>query len=117
MTNLSLFTTYLSTPIRPGEPLAPQPSNTHGVAQHLFVFYAQQPWVTLIFDLSSFDALHLESQEDDGTVAVPQPPTIPLLGNLDTFDRNVPLNSFVHFWKTYGEIYQVDIGRSDLAFT
>ncbi|KAJ7128256.1 fatty acid hydroxylase [Mycena filopes] len=43
------------------------------------------------------------------SVPIPQPPTIPFIGNVTALDKDVPLNSFVLLAKTYGEIYQLNI--------
>ncbi|KAJ7218368.1 fatty acid hydroxylase [Mycena pura] len=43
---------------------------------------------------------------------IPQPPTIPFMGNATAFDRDVPQHSFTLLAKTYGEIYKLDlVGR------
>ncbi|KAJ7218356.1 fatty acid hydroxylase [Mycena pura] len=43
---------------------------------------------------------------------IPQPPTIPFMGNATALDRDVPHHSFTLLAKTYGEIYQLDlVGR------
>ncbi|KAJ7772252.1 fatty acid hydroxylase [Mycena metata] len=43
------------------------------------------------------------------SVPIPQPPTIPFIGNVLALDKDVPVNSFVLLAKTYGEIYQLNI--------
>ncbi|KAK0494970.1 fatty acid hydroxylase [Armillaria luteobubalina] len=40
---------------------------------------------------------------------IPQPPTVPFLGNARDLDRDVPIQSFILLAKTYGEIYQLDL--------
>ncbi|KAK7063396.1 fatty acid hydroxylase [Favolaschia claudopus] len=46
------------------------------------------------------------------TLPIPQPPTIPFIGNVTSIDREVPLYSFRLMAKTYGEIYQLNmLGR------
>ncbi|KAK0481963.1 fatty acid hydroxylase [Armillaria luteobubalina] len=40
---------------------------------------------------------------------IPQPPTVPFLGNTRDLDRNVPIQSFILLAKTYGEIYQLGL--------
>ncbi|KAK0459209.1 fatty acid hydroxylase [Desarmillaria tabescens] len=40
---------------------------------------------------------------------IPQPPTVPFLGNTRDLDRDVPIQSFILLAKTYGEIYQLDL--------
>ncbi|KAK0194657.1 fatty acid hydroxylase [Armillaria mellea] len=40
---------------------------------------------------------------------IPQPLTVPCLGNTRDLDRNVPLQSFILLAKTYGEIYQLGL--------
>ncbi|KAK0486339.1 fatty acid hydroxylase [Armillaria novae-zelandiae] len=40
---------------------------------------------------------------------IPQPPTVPFLGNTRDIDRNVPIQSFILLSKTYGEIYQLGL--------
>ncbi|KAJ7075592.1 fatty acid hydroxylase [Mycena belliarum] len=47
------------------------------------------------------------------TTPIPQPPTIPFIGNVTALERDVPLHSFSLLAKTYGEIYQLDLlGRN-----
>ncbi|KAJ6577595.1 fatty acid hydroxylase [Mycena capillaripes] len=47
------------------------------------------------------------------SVPIPQPPTIPFIGNVTSLDKDVPLHSFRLLAKTYGEIYQLDLlGRN-----
>ncbi|KAJ6505385.1 fatty acid hydroxylase [Mycena sanguinolenta] len=43
------------------------------------------------------------------SVPIPQPPSIPFIGNVTALDKDVPLRSFVLLAKTYGEIYQLNI--------
>ncbi|KAJ7635523.1 fatty acid hydroxylase [Mycena polygramma] len=43
------------------------------------------------------------------SVPIPQPFSIPFIGNVTALDRDVPLRSFVLLAKTYGEIYQLNI--------
>lgn len=43
------------------------------------------------------------------TTPIPQPRTIPFLGNTRDLDKDVPLKSFMLLAKKYGEIYQLDI--------
>ncbi|KAF7347083.1 Fatty acid hydroxylase [Mycena venus] len=43
------------------------------------------------------------------SVPIPQPPTIPFIGNVTSLEREVPLRSFRLLAKTYGEIYQLDL--------
>ncbi|KAF7294065.1 Fatty acid hydroxylase [Mycena kentingensis (nom. inval.)] len=43
------------------------------------------------------------------TTPIPQPPTIPFLGNVASIERDVPLQSFTLLAKTYGEIFQLQI--------
>ncbi|THU85308.1 fatty acid hydroxylase [Dendrothele bispora CBS 962.96] len=43
------------------------------------------------------------------TVPIPHPPRIPLIGSVTSFDREVPLNTFILLAKQYGEIYQLDL--------
>ncbi|KAJ7027601.1 fatty acid hydroxylase [Mycena alexandri] len=43
------------------------------------------------------------------SVPIPQPPTIPFIGNVLALDKDVPVHSFVLLAKTYGEIYQLNI--------
>ena len=38
---------------------------------------------------------------------IPQPPTIPFLGNATLIDLDVPVRSFLLLAKQYGEIYQL----------
>ncbi|KAJ7067224.1 fatty acid hydroxylase [Mycena amicta] len=46
------------------------------------------------------------------TTPIPQPPSVPFLGNVASIEREVPLRSFSLLAKTYGEIYELDlIGR------
>lgn len=40
---------------------------------------------------------------------IPQPLSIPFLGNIASVDSELPLRSFQLLAKTYGEIYQLDI--------
>ncbi|KAJ6522368.1 fatty acid hydroxylase [Mycena vulgaris] len=45
-------------------------------------------------------------------VPIPQPPTIPFIGNVASLEKDVPLHSFRLLAKTYGEIFQLDmLGR------
>ncbi|KAJ6598272.1 cytochrome P450 [Mycena vulgaris] len=47
------------------------------------------------------------------SLPIPQPPTIPFIGNVTSIERDVPLRSFQLLAKTYGEIYQLDLlGRN-----
>ncbi|KAF7338953.1 Fatty acid hydroxylase [Mycena venus] len=43
------------------------------------------------------------------SVPIPQPPSIPFIGNVAALDKDVPLRSFALLAKTYGEIYQLNI--------
>ncbi|KAF7367846.1 Fatty acid hydroxylase [Mycena sanguinolenta] len=43
------------------------------------------------------------------SVPIPQPPSIPFIGNVTALDKDVPLRSWVLLAKTYGEIYQLNI--------
>ncbi|KAK7056328.1 hypothetical protein VNI00_002881 [Paramarasmius palmivorus] len=43
------------------------------------------------------------------TTPIPQPRTIPFLGNVTSIDTEVPLRGFILLAKQYGEIYQLDI--------
>ncbi|KAF7312594.1 Fatty acid hydroxylase [Mycena indigotica] len=43
------------------------------------------------------------------TTAIPQPPSVPFLGNVANIEREVPLRSFVLLAKTYGEIYELNV--------
>jgi cytochrome P450/NADPH-cytochrome P450 reductase len=43
------------------------------------------------------------------SIPIPQPPTIPFIGNVTALDKDVPLRSFQLLAKTYGEIYQLDL--------
>ncbi|KAF8148143.1 fatty acid hydroxylase [Mycena galopus ATCC 62051] len=43
------------------------------------------------------------------SVPIPQPPTIPFIGNVTSLEREVPLRSFRLLAKTCGEIYQLDL--------
>lgn len=43
------------------------------------------------------------------TTPIPQPPAIPLLGNINSLDKELPLRSFELLAKKYGEIYQLNI--------
>ncbi|KAJ6537331.1 fatty acid hydroxylase [Mycena sp. CBHHK59/15] len=40
---------------------------------------------------------------------IPQPPTIPFIGNVTSLESEVPLRSFQLLAKKYGEIYQLDL--------
>ncbi|KAJ6600950.1 fatty acid hydroxylase [Mycena vulgaris] len=47
------------------------------------------------------------------SMPIPQPPTIPFIGNVTSLEKEVPLRSFQLLAKTYGEIYQLDLlGRN-----
>ncbi|KAJ7740466.1 fatty acid hydroxylase [Mycena maculata] len=48
------------------------------------------------------------------SVPIPQPPTIPFIGNVASLERDVPLRSFDLLAKTYGEIYQLDMLGNNL---
>ncbi|KAJ7740485.1 fatty acid hydroxylase [Mycena maculata] len=48
------------------------------------------------------------------SVPIPQPPTIPFLGNVASLDREVPLRSFDLLAKKYGEIYQLNMLGNNL---
>ncbi|KAJ7187245.1 fatty acid hydroxylase [Mycena filopes] len=50
------------------------------------------------------------------SVPIPQPPTIPFLGNVASMDLEVPLNTFELFAKKYGEIYQLNLIGDTLIF-
>ncbi|TFK52531.1 bifunctional P-450/NADPH-P450 reductase [Heliocybe sulcata] len=43
------------------------------------------------------------------SVPIPQPPTIPFLGNVLAIDKELPLGSFGLLAKQYGEIYQLNL--------
>ena len=43
---------------------------------------------------------------------IPQPPTIPFLGNATLIDSELPTRSFLLLAKQYGEIYQLEVGIS-----
>lgn len=43
------------------------------------------------------------------TTPIPQPPAIPLLGNLTTVESELPVRSHLLLAKQYGEIYQLDV--------
>ncbi|EQB55734.1 cytochrome P450 [Colletotrichum gloeosporioides Cg-14] len=43
------------------------------------------------------------------TVEIPEPPRVPLLGNVTDIDMEYPLGSFLHLANKYGPIYRVDI--------
>ncbi|KAJ7794087.1 fatty acid hydroxylase [Mycena olivaceomarginata] len=47
------------------------------------------------------------------TTPIPQPPSIPFIGNVTSLEKDVPLYSFRLLAKTYGEIFQLNIlGRT-----
>ncbi|KAJ7257292.1 fatty acid hydroxylase [Mycena rebaudengoi] len=47
------------------------------------------------------------------SIPIPQPPTIPFIGNVTSLEKEVPLRSFHLLAETYGEIYQLNIlGRT-----
>ncbi|KAL0941300.1 bifunctional p-450:NADPH-p450 reductase [Colletotrichum truncatum] len=43
------------------------------------------------------------------TVKIPEPPRVPLLGNVTDIDMEYPLGSFIHLANKYGPIYKVDL--------
>ncbi|KAK7038997.1 hypothetical protein VNI00_010389 [Paramarasmius palmivorus] len=43
------------------------------------------------------------------TTPIPQPPSIPFIGNIASIDKEVPINGFMLLAKQYGEIYQLNI--------
>ncbi|KAJ6460262.1 fatty acid hydroxylase [Mycena sanguinolenta] len=43
------------------------------------------------------------------SIPIPQPPTIPFIGNVTSLEKDVPLYSFRLLAKTYGEIFQLDL--------
>jgi len=43
------------------------------------------------------------------TTPIPQPPTIPFLGNVTAIDKELPLHSFALLAEKYGEIYQLTV--------
>lgn len=43
------------------------------------------------------------------SVPIPQPPTIPFIGNVTSVEKEVPLRSFRLLAKTYGEIFQLNM--------
>lgn len=43
------------------------------------------------------------------TTPIPQPPAIPLLGNLANVESELPLRSYMLLAQQYGEIYQLNI--------
>jgi cytochrome P450/NADPH-cytochrome P450 reductase len=43
------------------------------------------------------------------SIPIPQPPTIPFIGNVTSLEKDVPLRSFHLLAETYGEIYQLNI--------
>ncbi|OLN81882.1 Bifunctional P-450:NADPH-P450 reductase 4 [Colletotrichum chlorophyti] len=44
------------------------------------------------------------------TETIPQPPTVPFLGNLTLIDEKYPTGTFVELAKKYGPIYKLDLG-------
>ena len=40
---------------------------------------------------------------------IPQPPTIPFIGNIMSLEKEVPLRSFDLLAQKYGEIYHLDL--------
>jgi hypothetical protein len=42
------------------------------------------------------------------SIPIPQPPTIPFIGNVTSLEKEVPLRSFQLLAETYGEIYQLN---------
>jgi hypothetical protein len=40
---------------------------------------------------------------------IPQPPTIPFIGNVTSLEKEVPLRSFNLLAQKYGEIYRLDL--------
>ncbi|KAJ7187234.1 fatty acid hydroxylase [Mycena filopes] len=50
------------------------------------------------------------------SVPIPQPPTLPFIGNVASMDPEVPLNTFGLFAKKYGEIYQLYLIQDTLVF-
>jgi hypothetical protein len=45
----------------------------------------------------------------DMTARIPQPPTIPFLGNVTLIDKDLPARSFALLAQKYGEIYQLNL--------
>jgi cytochrome P450/NADPH-cytochrome P450 reductase len=43
------------------------------------------------------------------TTPIPQPPTLPIIGNLRQIDTEDPILSLINLAKQYGEIYQLSI--------
>ena len=49
------------------------------------------------------------------TTPIPQPPGLPIIGNLHQVDTEFPIRGFVEIAKTYGEIYKVNILGESLS--
>ncbi len=43
------------------------------------------------------------------TQSIPQPPRIPVIGNLSHLDGAAPVQSMMHLARRYGPIYQLEI--------
>jgi hypothetical protein len=43
------------------------------------------------------------------TARIPQPPTVPFLGNVTALDKDLPQKSFSLLAEAYGEIYQLNL--------
>ncbi|KAJ7808338.1 cytochrome P450 [Mycena olivaceomarginata] len=50
------------------------------------------------------------------SVPIPQPPTIPFIGNVTSVEKEVPLRSFRLLAKTYGEIFQLNMLGQTVLF-
>ncbi|KAG8773052.1 hypothetical protein FRC12_002757 [Ceratobasidium sp. 428] len=49
---------------------------------------------------------------------IPQPPTIPFIGNVKSINPEIPINSFMLLTKQYGEIYKLDmLGKEVVVVT
>ena len=46
---------------------------------------------------------------------IPQPPTVPFLGNVTQIDTDLPIRSFDLLTKQYGEIYQLTIAGTTMV--
>ena len=52
------------------------------------------------------------------TTPIPQPPSIPFLGNVTAIDKELPIRSFQLLANKYGEIYQLNmLGMNSMDFT
>jgi cytochrome P450 / NADPH-cytochrome P450 reductase len=52
---------------------------------------------------------------DTPTEPIPQPPTMPLVGNITDVNKDYPLGSMLHLASKYGPIYKLSLAGEDMV--